>query len=408
MQEHIHRGSARSKRGHGDGGIDARGENTWRLRYRINGRRYTKTVQGTKAQAQRALRNLLHAGDTGNHVTPDKMTVGRWIEHWISIGCPGKRRKAVGVRARERYAQLLRCHVVPALGARLLQQLQSTEIDDLYTRLAETMAESTLRYVHIVFGSCLATAVRTRKITRNPMSELAKVPAVKRGQQHGTVLEAGQLRSLIQGFCGSTLFPIVAVAAFTGARRNEILALQWNDLDVTAKTLRIERAVDDTKAHGLRLKGPKTERGRRTITIDDDLITLLLAERERHLRIMAGVPDGAAVDLSLVKLPAEALMFPRPPGSGKSFSFTELRVPRHVTKQFERTAPKLGFAGLRFHDLRGTHATLLLNAGVPAHVVAERCGHDTAVLWSNYAKMTKSANTSAADVIGTLTKGALA
>jgi integrase len=156
------------------------------------------------------------------------------------------------------------------------------------------------------------------------------------------------------------------------------------------------------------MKDPKSERGKRTITIDDDLIALLLAERERHLRIVAGVPDGAAVDLSLVKLPAEALMFPRLPGSGKRFSFTEFRVPRHVTKQFERIVPRLGFAGLRFHDLRGTHATLLLHAGVPAHVVAERCGHDTAVLWSNYAKMTKSANASAADVVSALTKGALA
>jgi integrase len=400
--------SGPNKRGHGDGGIDARGVNTWRLRYRINGRRYTKTVQGTKAQAQKALRDLLHAAETGHHVTPDKMTLGQWIAHWISIGCPGKRRKAVGARARERYAQLLRCHVVSALGARPLQQLQSTEIDALYTRLAESMAAPTLRYVHVVLASCLGAAERTRKITRNPMVELAKVPVVKRGQQHGTVLEVEQLRSLVQGFRGSTLFPIVAVAAFTGARRNEILALQWSDLDVTAKTLRIERAVDDTKAHGLRLKEPKTERGKRTITIDDELIALLLAERERHLRIMAGVPDGAAVDLSLVKLPVDALMFPRLLGRRESFSFTELRVPRHVTKQFERTAPRLGFAGLRFHDLRGTHATLLLNAGVPAHVVAERCGHDTAVLWSNYAKMTKSANTSAADVIGSLTKGALA
>jgi len=389
-----------SKRGHRDGGIDARGVNTWRLRYRINGRRHTKTVQGTKAQAQKALRDLLHTADTGNHVAADKMTLGQWIEHWLSIGCPGKRRNAIGARARERYAQLLRCHVVPALGDRPLQSLQSTEIDELYARLAETIALPTLRYVHVVLASCLGAAERTRKITRNPMVELAKVPTVKRGQQHGTVLEADQLRSLVQGFRGSTLFPIVAVAAFTGCRRNEILALRWSDLEVAAKTLRIERAVDDTKAHGLRMKDPKSERGKRTITIDDDLIALLLAERERHLRIVAGVPDGAAVDLSLVKLPADALMFPRPPGSRKSFSFSELRVPRHVTKAFERTAPRLGFKGLRFHDLRGTHATLLLNAGVPAHVVA--------VLWSNYAKMTKSANTSAADVIGTLTKGALA
>lgn len=287
------------------------------------------------------------------------MTLGQWIEHWLSIGCPGRRCREIGARARERYAQLLRCHVVPALGDRPLQQLQSTEIDDLYAQLSEGMAAPTLRYVHVVFR-------------------------------------------------GSSLFPIVAVAAFTGARRNEILALRWDDLDIAAKTLRIERAEEETKAHGLRIKGPKTERGNRTITIDDDLIALLLAERERYLRVMAGVPDGAAVDLSLVKLPAEALMFPNPPSPGKNFSLTKLRNPRAVTKQFTRIASRVGFEGLRFHDLRGTHATLLLNAGVPAHVVAERCGHDTAVLWSNYAKMTKSANTSAADVVAALTKGALA
>ena len=129
--------------------------------------------------------------------------------------------------------------------------------------LAATMATPTLCYVHIVLGSCLATAVRTRKIARNPMFELAKIPPNKSGQ-HGAVLEAEQLRSLVQGFRSSTLFPVVAVAAFTGARRNEILALRWNDLDVAAKTLRIERAIEDTNAHGLRMKGPKTARGKRT------------------------------------------------------------------------------------------------------------------------------------------------
>ena len=63
----------------------------------------------------------------------------------------------------------------------------------------------------------------------------------------------------MQGFKGSSLFPIVALAAFTGARRNEILALQWGDLDIAAKTLRIERAAEETVKHGLRIKGPKNE-----------------------------------------------------------------------------------------------------------------------------------------------------
>ena len=79
------------------------------------------------------------------------------------------------------------------------------------------------------------------------------------------------------------------------------------------KTLRIERAIEETKKHGIRIKGPKKESHKRTITIDDDLLAMLLAEREKHLRMIAGVPAGAAVDLGLVKLPEGALMFPNPP-----------------------------------------------------------------------------------------------
>jgi integrase len=171
--------------------------------------------------------------------------------------------------------------------------------------------------------------------------------------------------------------------------------------------LRIERAIEETARHGLRLKGPKTERGKRTITIDQDLIALLIAERERHLRIAAGVPDATAVDLSLVKLPAGALMFPNPPATGESFSFTKLRNPRNTTKEFVRKATALGFPGLRLHDLRGTHETLLLDQGVPVHVVAARCGHDPAVLLRSYAKRGHKADTSAADVIGVLSHAAL-
>jgi integrase len=62
---------------------------------------------------------------------------------------------------------------------------------------------------------------------------------------------------------------------------------------------------------------------------------------------------------------------------------------------------------LRFHDLRGSHETLLLDKGIPVHTVAERCGHDAAMLLKAYAKRTTKADTSAANVIGTMTKGLL-
>jgi len=79
-----------------------------------------------------------------------------------------------------------------------------------------------------------------------------------------------------------------------------------------------------------------------------------------------------------------------------------------VTREFCRQARARGFNALRFHDLRGSHETILLDKGVPVHVVAARCGHDPAVLLRSYARRTKKADSSAAAVIGAMSKGALA
>jgi integrase len=160
-------------------------------------------------------------------------------------------------------------------------------------------------------------------------------------------------------------YPIVAVAAFTGARRNEILALRWSDLDSVEKTLRIERALEETKGEPgkgptRRLKEPKRANHKRTIQIDDALIALLLSERDKHLRLVAGVPDGAAV---LVKLPPDALMFPS--FAGRELDLTRLRDAHSVTQEFEKQARKR-FPSLRFHDLRGSHETVLLDKGFPS------------------------------------------
>jgi integrase len=393
-----------TKGAHGDGGIDTRGENNHRLRYRVGGKRFTKTFHGSLSDARKELRRLIRTGDTGEHVAPDKIKLAEWVDQWIAAGAPGRRKKRAGRRAVERYAELLRCHVVPTLGDRPLQQLKSTEIDDLYVKLEPKLSPRTVHHVHTVLGACLGTAVRKGLVVTNPI-ERADAPSPGESD-HGTALDAEQLRTLVEGFRGLTLYPIVAVAAFTGARRNEILALRWTDLDAANKTLRIERALEQIKTEAPTFKDPKTERGTRSITIDDDLLALLVAEREKHLRIKAGVPDGAAVNLGLVKLPDEALMFPNSPAAGE-FSLTKPRTPGNTTKEFVRKARALGFPGLRFHDLRGTHETLLLDAGVPVHVVAARCGHDPAVLLRTYAKRTRKADTSAAAVIGALSKGVL-
>src|SRR5262249_51696050 len=105
----------------------------------------------------------------------------------------------------------------------------------------------------------------------------------------------------------NTMCASVATAASTGERRNEIHALKWSVFDPEKKTLRIERSVEESRGVpaqlARRLKEPKRASHKRTIAIDDSLIALLLSKRDKHLRLAAGVPRGAAVDLSLIKLP---------------------------------------------------------------------------------------------------------
>ena len=383
------------------GHIQQRGTKSWRLKFDIGrdpdtGARIVRqeTVRGSKREAQDRLNAILAEIKQEKFIDRSTTLVKDWVESWITL-----RTGKVNARTIERYAQLLRLHVVPTLGERRLQTIRPKDIDTLYASLAPKLAARTIHHVHVVLGACLATAVRKGEIRVNPVAN-ADAPATG-DEDAATVLDEEQLAKLLNVFRGSTLYPIVVFAALTGARRNEILALPWSDVDFAAKTVTIARALEETKAFGVRFKDSKTERGKRTITIDDGLVELLRAERETHWRLMAGVPDGVNVDLSLVKLTPDALVFPSP---APPIDLTKPRDARGLTKEFIRRAGKLGFKGLRFHDLRASHETALLDRGEPVHVVAARCGHDAAVMLRVYAKRTKKADTRAAATIGALSK----
>src|SRR5262245_45010908 len=90
----------------------------------------------------------------------------------------------------------------------------------------------------------------------------------------------------------------------------------------------------------------------------------------------------------------------------RDIDLTRLRRSNTVTRYFEERARKR-FPGLRFHDLRGNPETALLDAGVPVHTVAARCGHDPAELLRSYAKRPKKPDKTAADIIGNLSKAIL-
>jgi integrase len=395
------------KRSHGDGGIDQRGDNVFRLRYRVGGKRYSKAFHGTLTEARKELRKLLKSGDDGTHVARDRITVCAWIDQWLQLlkrsptddaNQKAKRKRGlVNPRTQERYKQLLD-HVKAKYGTIALQKLTGTMIDDLYIELEQMLAVRTVLHVHNALRPCLASAVKKKLLVSNPADD-AEAPNPGDADDI-IVLSQQELTTLVRGFRGHPLERIVEIAAWTGARRNEIIALRWSDIDFDARTLTITRSVEETIEHGRHVKEPKTARGRRTIAIDVDLNERLRAYRDLMKRLVAGVPDGAVVDLSLIKLPDGALLFP-----GEDLTdVTKLRDGHAVTRTFRRHARKLGF-NIKFHWIRATHLTILLDNGEPVHVVAKRAGHDPVTLLRSYARWTKKADAKVAETIAGLSKG---
>jgi integrase len=360
-------------------------------------------VKGTKTEAAKELRRLLQSGDDGQHVAPDKMTFAQWIKEWLEL-----KARSIAGQTLDRYEDALNTHVIPTLGPKRIQRITTADIDKLYNKLE--LAPGTMTSLHFVVKSCLKSAAKKKLIAANP-AENAEKPA-RDSEEIGVVLEEDQLAVLVAGFKGGSLYGIVAVAAYTGMRKGEVLALRWVDVDLDAKTISITRNVQETKIRDrkdtgpktrLSVKGPKTARGKRVIQIDDGLCDLLRQVRDRHLQLVAGVSDRQAsdVDLSLIRLPKNTLCFP-----AVGTDLMKLRSPHSVYDMFVKRSRNLGF-DMRFHDLRGTHSTILLDKGVPVHTVAKRIGDDPATLLRSYAKRTKKSDTNAANVIGTLTKGVL-
>ena len=185
------------------------------------------------------------------HVAPDRLTVAAWIESWLAL-----KKRTINTRTHERYAELLRLHVIPTLGSRSLQQIAASEIDDLYLKLDQQLSARTVHHVHTVLNSSFNTAVRKGLLSNNPVS-LAEAPVVGKSEIR-RALESGQLAALVYGFRDMAIYGIVATAALTGARRNEILALRLTDLG--DNTVTIARALEETQ-DGRGFKQPKTPRG---------------------------------------------------------------------------------------------------------------------------------------------------
>jgi integrase len=262
------------------GNITRRGKASWRIKFDLGtdpatGKRLTEyvTVRGAKKEAEAELTRRLNQIEEGGYVTRSDLTVAEYARHWLAAIAPSR----TGAKTRERYAEIIEKHIVPQIGAIALQKLDGPRIDAFYSYLATEgrrdgkggLAPQTVLHIHRLLSQILSSAVKARKLRQSPMIAVQTTPKVRREEVQ--VLTDDELAALFRHLKGRSIYMPVLLAASTGMRRGEVLALRWKDLDLDKLTLQVAQVVEQVKG-SVTLKEPKTDRSRRAIALPGRLV----------------------------------------------------------------------------------------------------------------------------------------
>ena len=348
------------------GHIYKRSQGSWTMVYdlpadSITGKRRQKsqTISGTKRDADRALREILLSIEQGAYVKPNKITLGellgQWLIEYASMNTTD--------RTQESYASIVERHLIPGLGRVSLVELQAQHIQSYYAnKLSEGRTDGkgglsarSVVYHHRILSKALDYAVKMGLVVRN-VAKVVEPPRVARKTMQ--TLSPEEVTRFLDVARETDYYVYFATLLYTGLRRGELLALRWRNLDLDSGTLTVVETAYRLGSGEYRIKEPKTAQSRRTVTLPISLVELFKVYRsdQELLRIQLGI-----------SLNADDFVFIRPDGSPIN--------PNAITLAFRRIIKRAGLKDLRIHDLRHTHATLMLKAGIHPKVVSERLGH---------------------------------
>jgi integrase len=376
-----------------------RGVATWELKYdvdRADGRRQTvyRSFKGSKREAQVELARLLAQANAGGHVDPSKLTVADHVRarvaQWHAAGI-------TSAKTHERYQELTEHQLARfPIGARPLQKLSHADIEAWHTALKTKgrkdgtggVSARTIHHAHKLLTKALREGVKYGLVLRNVAVEERPPKIVAKPMQ---ILSPEQVKDLAAKLAGRPICAPAVVSLFTGARRGELLALSWSAVNLDRKVMEIRAALEQTAEHGTRIKDPKTASGKRKIALPDIVVDTLREHRRQQLELRLA--------LGLGKAPADALVFPSP-GTERLWN------PDAFSAAWNDVVVELGL-GIGFHNLRHTHASQLIHAGVPITEIANRLGHASpATTLSIYAHMFEKDDSKAAAAINVALAGA--
>jgi len=312
------------------------------------------SVKGTKKDADKRLAELLHQLDTGTFIKPSKTTLGEFLERWLKDYA----KPNLSPRGFERYQGIIIKHIVPELGSIPLTQLKPEHLQKHYTRkLNNGLSAGTVRYHHAVIHRALQTGVKWGILSRN-VADAADPPRAQHKEMQ--TWDEYDITRFIEGSKDNPYYALFYTALFTGMRRSELLALPWGDVDFIFSQIYVNRSLHHLKDGSYVFTPPKSAKSSRTIALSPSAILLLkeYKEKQEAVRENLGIP-----------LRDDDLVFSTPEGK-------PLR-PNTITRAWTMLASHYGLKPIRFHDVRHTHASIMLKQGVHPKIVQERLGHSS-------------------------------
>ncbi len=341
---------AKKRRGRNEGSIYQTENGSWRILVSMHSRRFSKTFKNKK-DAQVYLRNTLQEVDKGLTHNATRITLKEYLPQWLSV-----HKSVLKPRTAERYEQIYRDYILPYIGYFKLHDLTLIQIEDLYQELLkEGTSIRNVRLAHSVLHKSLKDALRRGLIAHNPANG-ARQPRMH--QKEMQILDENQVMQFFICVQGDRNEALYHLAVKTGMRQGELLGLKWSDLDWNSGRLRVQRQAQRVPGEGRMFVPPKTRAGRRTIYLGSATLQILRLHWEKQ-QLEIAIADSQWQNQDLI--------FPSRVGTPQSGS--------NLLKEYKELLKRAGLPLIRFHDLRHTAASIMLNERVPPFVVSRILGH---------------------------------
>lgn len=352
-----------------EGSIRQRAKDIFQIRYGLGidpltGKRKRIEVkhEGTYKSAKEELRRLLRTIDTNEHIDPNKIKVSEYLVQWLDTV-----RAQVSPKTHKRYEELVNYYLITELGGSRLKELKPSDIQKVYNKLETTgrkgdkssgLAARTRLQIHRIFRTALKHAVRMRMISHNPVDDVMAPKIRKATVSTLTIEQSAALLNALKTSYPRMYMPVL-LAVTTGMRRGEIVALRWKNVDLENNVIRVVESVEQVKQN-IRFKAPKMDKAR-AVMLPDYVVGELKACKQKQAKDLA--EEG-------VILSSETFVCCLWNG--------DMVKPDNLSAEFRTTIRKIpDFPIVRFHDLRHSHATQLLQEGIHPKIAQERLGHSS-------------------------------